>query len=172
MNKARHSLIELLEQSRVLLNLLDDAGYTQVEPMAMHASIGGHLRHVLEHIEPILETPGEGLLDYDARPRDREVEGSRACALERIDSLQSSLLSMPAHWEEDALSIRNRVAASEGAVIVAPSSRARELIYAIAHTVHHFALIRVMCSIRGLVLPESFGYAPSTLHHLKSVSAG
>lgn len=168
MNIARASLIELLEQSRNLLELLDDEGYTTPEPMAMNASIGGHLRHVLEHIEPILDTPAAGLLDYDARPRDRDIEGSRACALARIEALQAALHAMPREWEMDALRLRNRVAENEAAVTIASSSRARELIYAIAHTVHHYAIIRIICSLRGIVLPDSFGYAPSTLHHLKT----
>ncbi|MCC5843195.1 MAG: hypothetical protein JJU05_02980 [Verrucomicrobia bacterium] len=163
-----NTLLRYLDQAADLVTSLDDTGYLQPEPMAMHASIGGHLRHVLEHIEPILNTPAGGLLDYDARPRDKAVETSRVCALERTRQLQEALRAVPDEWENDLLRIRNRVAVEEDAVRVAPSSRARELIYAIAHTVHHFALIRVMCNLRGIALPENFGYAPSTLHHLKT----
>jgi len=170
MTPVSSSLIDLLGQAPQLLELLDDDGYTRPEPMAMHASIGGHLRHVLEHIEPILNTPSGGLLDYDARPRDKAVETSRVCALERTGQLQEALLAVPDEWEDDLLRIRNRVAVEDAAVTVADSSRARELIYAIAHTVHHFALIRVMCNLRGIALPENFGYAPSTLHHLKTLA--
>jgi len=166
-----NTLLRYLDQAADLVTSLDDTGYLQPEPMAMHASIGGHLRHVLEHIEPILDTPADGLLDYDARPRDKEVETSRVCALGRTRQLQESLRAMPDEWENDLLRIRNRVAVEEDAVCVAPSSRARELIYAIAHTVHHLALIRVMCNLRGIALPENFGYAPSTLHHLKTLAS-
>lgn len=172
MNPVTSAMIDLLEQSRHLLRSLDDPGYTRPEPMAMNATIGGHLRHVLEHIEPILDTPAEGLLDYDARPRDPTVEGSISGALARINAIQAALRKSPVGWENDLLRLRNRVAEGDDAVTVATSSRARELIYAVAHTVHHYALIRVMCNLRGIALPDSFGYAPSTLHHLKTANAG
>ena len=171
MNSVTLTLIDLLDQARLLLLVLDDSGYTLPEPMAMNATIGGHLRHVLEHIEPILDTPAGGVLDYDTRPRDRDVEGSISGALIRIDHLQNALGRRPSGWASDLLRLRNRVAEGEDAIAVAKTSRTRELIYAVAHTAHHFALIRVMCNLRGISLPESFGFAPSTMRHLKTAAA-
>jgi len=37
--------------------------------------------------------------------------------------------------------------------------------YAVAHAVHHYALIGVMGGILGLPLPTGFGVAPSTIKH-------
>jgi len=37
--------------------------------------------------------------------------------------------------------------------------------YAVAHAVHHYALIGVMAGIMGVELPAGFGVAPSTLKH-------
>ncbi len=165
---ARLAILGLLDQSKALLAAVDDSGYSHPEAMAMNASLGGHMRHVLEHIEPILSCPASGVLDYDARPRDQRLESSRSIALSRVEACAEALRSMPDAWEADALRIRNRISEGEDGVVVAASSRLRELIYAVAHTVHHFALIRVMCNLRGILLPTGFGYAPSTLHHLQS----
>jgi hypothetical protein len=38
--------------------------------------------------------------------------------------------------------------------------------YAVAHAVHHYALIGVMAGIMEVKLPVGFGVAPSTLKHL------
>jgi len=37
--------------------------------------------------------------------------------------------------------------------------------YAVAHAVHHYALIGVMAGIMKITLPAGFGVAPSTLKH-------
>jgi hypothetical protein len=37
--------------------------------------------------------------------------------------------------------------------------------YAVAHAVHHYALIGIMGGIMGLRMPPGFGVAPSTLKH-------
>ena len=46
-----------------------------------------------------------------------------------------------------------------------PSTVGREIMYSVAHAVHHYALIGVMGGIMGLKLPPGFGVAPSTLKH-------
>jgi hypothetical protein len=46
-----------------------------------------------------------------------------------------------------------------------PSTIGREIMYSVAHAVHHYALIGVMGGIMGLKMPPAFGVAPSTLKH-------
>ena len=41
----------------------------------------------------------------------------------------------------------------------------RELIFVLSHTIHHNSLIAVMAKTLGVVIPDRFGYAPSTLAH-------
>jgi len=48
---------------------------------------------------------------------------------------------------------------------LSPSTVGREIMYSVAHAVHHYALIGVMGGIMGLHLPPGFGVAPSTLKH-------
>jgi hypothetical protein len=48
---------------------------------------------------------------------------------------------------------------------VSPSTIGREIMYSVAHAVHHYALIAVMGGIMGLQMPRGFGVAPSTLKH-------
>jgi uncharacterized damage-inducible protein DinB len=168
----RPGLKLLLDQAHELVVAVDDHDYTRTEPVAMDASIGGHLRHVIEHIEPILDTPAEGILDYDARPRDREVENSRLAAKERVNDLCKRLDAQNPEWETHGLRVRNRVSTGENGSPVVTSSRARELMYAVAHTVHHYALIAIICRLRGIELSPDFGFAPSTLEHRQTTGNG
>ena len=39
------------------------------------------------------------------------------------------------------------------------------MVYAIAHAIHHYALISVMSRLMDANLPEHFGVAPSTVAH-------
>ena len=45
------------------------------------------------------------------------------------------------------------------------STFGRELVYAIAHAIHHYALISIMAGLMGAKLPKHFGVAPSTVAH-------
>ncbi|MDA3872566.1 MAG: hypothetical protein PF795_01205 [Kiritimatiellae bacterium] len=168
----RTALKDLLDQTHDLLNVIDDKTYIHQDPLVMNATIGGHVRHVLEHIEPILDTPEEGVLDYDARPRDREVETSRVAARRRVEQLSERLDAHPSEWETHRLRIRNRVATGGGEAPVVPSFRARELMYAVGHTLHHYAIIRVICNLQKIEVAKEFGFAPSTLHHRKTAENG
>ena len=37
--------------------------------------------------------------------------------------------------------------------------------YAVAHAIHHYALIAVMCGMLEVPVPAGFGVAPSTLKY-------
>jgi hypothetical protein len=37
--------------------------------------------------------------------------------------------------------------------------------YAVAHAIHHYALIAVMCGLMKMPVPAGFGVAPSTLKY-------
>lgn len=170
-NNLSNAMIDMLQQGLHLLESLTDADYIANHPVAMDSSIGGHYRHVLEHVEPLLDTPPDGLLDYDARPRDPDVETNRLMAMERTRNLIQRFEVLPDDRYHAALRIRNRVSSDDHAAPVAQSSWARESIYAVAHAVHHYALIRMICNLKDISLPENFGFATSTLHHRKTLQS-
>ena len=45
------------------------------------------------------------------------------------------------------------------------STVGRELAYLLSHTIHHYALIRLLAYDHGVRLDAEFGVAPSTLKH-------
>src|SRR6516164_8962033 len=77
-------LVGVLRQTAALLGSLTDEQYALKPVGVVPSSVGGHVRHCLDHIDAILRGSGDGLLDYDRRERGTDVELSRAAALETI----------------------------------------------------------------------------------------
>lgn len=67
------------------------------------ATIGKHLRHILDHYRlllDVLEADARGVLNYDKRVRLTSIETSRAEAAEAIRSLQRRLKALDVKEEE------------------------------------------------------------------------
>jgi hypothetical protein len=165
-----HSVVETLTQGEALLALLTDSDYTRKVPAAFNASIGGHYRHCLDHFRSLLQSALTGDLNYDHRERATLVESDRFAALnatrdlrEGYEQLDPALLLRP-------LMVTCKTSYSTSGSQVSPSTVGREVMYSVAHAVHHYALIRVMGGILGLQMPPGFGIAPSTLKHQESAA--
>ncbi|MEX2607317.1 MAG: hypothetical protein WD708_08230 [Kiritimatiellia bacterium] len=165
----REALIDVLDQGALLLDQLTPDHYRQQVPEVLQGTIGAHYRHCLEHIDPLLDCVSSGIIDYDARPRDRSLETDRVLALAKTREYQQRLRALPGDHFSGLLSVRNRVMEGVEDSPVVASSMAREGMYAVAHAIHHYALIRVMCGFLKVSLPDSFGVAPSTLQYRKSI---
>jgi uncharacterized damage-inducible protein DinB len=167
------AVIETLRQGEVLLAGVSDDQYTRKLPMAFNASIGGHYRHCLDHFRSLLDAAGSGDLNYDHRERGTLVESDRFAALnatrelrEGYEKFDPALLSRP-------LAVTCKTSYASNGSQISPSTVGREVMYAVAHAVHHYALIGVMAGIMGQSLPAGFGVAPSTLkHQAETANAG
>lgn len=166
----RTASLAILDQGLDLLATLAPTDYGQPLPQAFNASIGGHYRHCLDHFECLLAAPGEAI-DYDARRRDERVEREPAFAAERTRQLSAALRALPATRLDATISVRCKVAYTGSDSPLVPSTVARELMYAIVHAVHHYALIGVMCRLLELPLTPGFGIAPSTVQHRAAAPA-
>lgn len=165
------SLVEALRQGDCLLEALADDAYTARLPDAFDASIGGHYRHCLEHFEGLLGAEAGGCVDYDARPRDTILETNRSAALARTRELAEHFAHLDAAVLGQPVSARCKVSYIAQNSPEAPSTLSREAMYAVAHAIHHYALIGIMCRLLGVNLPEGFGIAPSTAHHRHHATA-
>ena len=136
------------------------------------AGIGPHVRHALDHYQCLLEGISSGFIDYDHRERLREIESDRAAAVACIERMligMESLIGMPLH---KPLKVRmDSGKETDRETNIHPSSLGRELQFLVSHTVHHFAIIDLHCSILGVEVPEGFGVAPSTLRHREQLAS-
>jgi hypothetical protein len=104
-------------------------------------------------------------VNYDHRARDPRVENDRTFALTETRRIIRACESIPAAFLDCPINVRSQISydAADGALI--GSTVGRELMYAVAHTIHHYALIAIMCGLLDVPLPQGFGVAPSTLKH-------
>jgi hypothetical protein len=159
------SVIETLRQGETLLAEISDEAYVRKVAVAFNASIGGHYRHCLDHFSTLLIATGAGDLNYDHRERGTLVENDRFAALNETRRLRAGFEKLNPVFLARHLNVTCKTSYSTSCSQVSPSTVGREVMYAVAHAVHHYALIGVMGGIMGVPMPAGFGVAPSTLTH-------
>jgi uncharacterized damage-inducible protein DinB len=165
------SVLETLAQGESLLTQLSDEDYTRKVEVAFNASVGGHYRHCLDHFRSLLDSAVQGDLNYDHRERGTLVEHDRFAALNVTRELREGYEGLEPETLRRTLSVTCKTSYAANSSQASPSTVGREVMYSVAHAVHHYALIGVMCGIMGLEVPAGFGVAPSTLKHQATVAA-
>ena len=159
------AVIETLRQGEILLAEISDEHFTRKVPVAFNASIGGHYRHCIDHFRTLLDAAASGDLNYDHRERGTLVENDRFAALNATRELRESYEQLNPDLLSRLLKVTCKTSYATSDSQVSPSTVGREVMYAVAHAVHHYALIGVMAGIMEVKLPAGFGIAPSTLKH-------
>jgi len=157
--------IAILSQGEALLRALPVESYTHRVPVAFNASIGGHYRHCLDHFTSLLRGLHAAEVDYDHRERDARIESQPDFALSLTERMRTEMERLPLQSLDAPVRARCEVSYAHGNSPVTGSTFGRELVYAIAHAIHHYALISVMARLMEVKLPEHFGVAPSTVAH-------
>jgi hypothetical protein len=155
---------EVLAQALILVAAHDGPGRP-----ALAGPVGAHLRHIVEHYEALLGAAADGaLVDYDRRPRDREIERCAALARQRLTALQRRLAAEVAL--DTPLQVRGRGGLAGEFEFTVGSTLGRELVFVASHAVHHYALLQTHCAAHGIGLPADFGKAPATVAHERASS--
>ena len=145
------------------LHQLSDAEYSQPSKILFNASIGQHVRHIIELFLCLEKGYETGVVNYEKRKRDYQIETNKGIAAEllkdiyhRIDRPNIDLVMEAEDYEDSE------------AVIAIPSNYYREIAYNLEHTIHHMALIRVgINEVSAIQLPQDFGVAYSTIKFRK-----
>lgn len=161
------SNLAVVQQGVSLLATLGAGRYAQRIEICYRASIGGHIRHIIEHYQAFLRGLDDGEIDYENRARDPLVENDPTYASGLLESIAQQL-------EELRGTLGNRtlhycVETSPG--IASVSSVLRELEFLLSHTIHHYALVAVMARLQDVEPDATFGIAPSTLKYQQSRAA-
>ena len=112
-------------------------------------------------MELLPEEPG--VVDYDSRPRDRELQRNPYVALRRLHLLVRRLDDWAGASLDAPVQVRGLggLAGDFGFAVI--SSLARELVFAASHAIHHYALLKPHCIQLGIPISAEFGRAPSTV---------
>ena len=160
------SHIKILQQAVDLLSDITSQDFQRVMQPHMNGSVGQHLRHVVDHYLALENGFENGLVDYDQRNREANIEVSVSAAKETIQAVQKWLRTLTQADLSKAVLVRSEISLSEKIVEDCPSTLAREIMFVSSHAVHHFSLIGIIRSLQGQPVPEFFGYAPATISYL------
>lgn len=153
---------EVLSQLRAVVASLDADLYSRKPVTTFGGSIGGHVRHSLDHIKALLPGARGDVIDYDHRERGTDVEIDPAAALAEIDRLDASLDSLAEYTPGTEVTVRVMLC-GDGSETELHSTFGRELAFVLSHTIHHGAMIGGMVKALGGAVPDGFGLAPSTI---------
>ncbi len=157
----------VIDQGIDLLTLLGSERYSKRHPLCYNASIGGHLRHIIEHYLSFLQGLECGEIDYEKRARDPLIENDPDYAIGTLESVAARLADLAG-----ALTNRGLYLCAETTPgIATPTSVLRELEFLLSHTIHHYALVAVMARLQGCEPEPTFGIAPSTLKFQQTQTA-
>ena len=158
--------IEVLEQALALVALHGLPGAP-----AYAAPVGAHLRHLIEHYDALLFPAEPGSVDYDQRPRERELERQPTLARTRLIALQARLLQWTDAHLDSQLRVRGLGGLAGDFEFAVQSTGGRELVFVASHAVHHFALLQPHCRQHGIAISAQFGRAPATVAHERPARA-
>ena len=148
------AVVELLER-------MSDHTYCWKPEGGVSGAIGAHVRHVLDHVNVLVERPRPQVVSYDYRARDTRIEHSRLDGIAALRLAIDRVSGLTTFQRDEMLTLEVMVEHGQAPVAVT-TSLARELVFALQHTIHHQAIIAILLQQVGVTAPARFGYAPAT----------
>ena len=152
-----------------LLNMLSPAQYRDRSVRPYHASVGNHMRHILDIFDCIFcGLDADGKIDLTARKRNLETEQNIAAGLAYFERTITKLEALKNVDMSRILEVSDDLG---GGKITAPYTLAAILIQAHSHAIHHYASIGYILSELGIDMPaDVFGYNPTTPKENRAVN--
>lgn len=155
----KHPIQNVFVQLSESLNQLTDDEYIKPSNILFNATIGQHVRHIIELFLCLQKGYNEGVVNYEKRKRDYRIETDKVFASSLLKDIYRSL-SRP---NKDMI-LEAEDYGDTAEIVSIPSNYYREIAYNLEHTIHHMALIRVgINEVSSVVLPDEFGVAYSTI---------
>ena len=155
----KESIHQTLHQLEFVLHQLSDEEYTQALTIINHQTIGKHVRHIVEFFQCLILA--DKVICYDDRQRELQIETSIEFTLNCIQQINDGIDTLDF---DQAIVLKQLINQQTFQV---QSSIGRELIYCIDHSIHHFAIIKMVLKecFPSIKIDENFGIAYSTLNY-------
>ena len=155
----RQPIEDVFVQLSDALGQLSDNEYIQPSRVLFGATIGQHVRHIIELFQCLENGYHEGVVNYEKRKRDYRIETDKEFAAVLLRRVFRNMDKPNKHIDLEAEDYNQTME-----VVTIPSNYYREIAYNLEHTIHHMALIRVgINDVTSISLPKEFGVAYSTL---------
>jgi uncharacterized damage-inducible protein DinB len=153
----------IIDQLIHFLQQIPEDIYTAPLPILSGNTIGKHVRHIIEFYQCIFSHTAMGVINYDNRCRNIQLETNTWLCIEKLQQISNCLELQ----QEDRKMQMQMCLSADKDYVITETSLSRELIYNIEHATHHMAIIRIAvktldCAIE---LPQHFGIAFSTIQH-------
>jgi len=155
-----HAIFKQLEGS---LEQLTNQQYCRNIDTLSGASIGQHVRHIVEMFICLQDGYTAGIVNYENRKRDITIETSKETAIDTMNKINATLLNenklmvLEAGFDENSDALNN-----------IPTNYFREIAYNLEHAIHHMALIKIgIKEVSEIKLPYGYGMASSTIKYKK-----
>jgi uncharacterized damage-inducible protein DinB len=154
----------LLSELTDVIKQIDPKDYSKKISVLSDSTIGQHIRHIIEFYDCLIKGAENGMVNYDLRERDREIEEKKNSALSKLKVISQKLSLLNTDKEITlAVSFDLNTATPENI----KTNLGRELAYNIEHVVHHMAIIKIgiKSACPYIQLSPNFGIATSTLKY-------
>lgn len=146
------------------LTTLSTEDYSDKSAGPYYSSIGGHVRHILDIFNCLLNGINKEQIDLTARERLEDTENDPSEALLYLDKTIEGLTALKQYSIAQILTLVDDL--GDGKVST-PATLGNVIFQAHSHAIHHFAIIGYILHIRKLAIPDiAFGYNPTTPIHL------
>jgi len=163
----QNAINNVFVQLTASLDQLSQEQYVQECRTLSNGTIGKHLRHIIELFQSLENGYASGIVNYDKRKRDTQIENDKKFALSLLDKIRNGL-----NKEDKELVLESCYDEDSGEIMSIRTNYNREVAYNLEHTIHHMALIRVgIHEVSSIRLPENYGVASSTVRHRKTICA-
>jgi hypothetical protein len=152
---------KVFTQLSLSLDQLTAEQYSRPCTNLSNSTIGQHVRHIIEMFQCLENGYLSGIVNYENRKRDINIETDKSLACDLLKVVNDGLgkpdknLVLEGAYNDDSTDLMQF-----------PTNYYREVVYNLEHTIHHMALIRVgLREINNIELPASFGVASATVKY-------
>lgn len=153
-----------LSEIRSLLTCIEQTHYTKPLDFLSSATIGQHVRHILEFYQCLLDGEKTGTVNYDSRKRNLQLETDTLFAQQQLDEIVKLLNQLPL---TTSVCLEGNYTHEKNEISIVETTFGRELAYCLEHSIHHQALIKIGLKELKLeqLISENFGVAPATIRY-------
>lgn len=156
----KQSAIQSCAQCEAFITSIDEDAYRRGGPG--RSSIGAHTRHVIDFMLCFFRGVESGVIDYDARERQQEIETSPSKAASIIQQLLEHFRQLDVGQQDKPFEVCETVS-DDGVKVSVPTSLERELMMLISHTIHHLGIMKILAEDLGFTLNDRMGKAHATI---------
>ena len=149
----------MILQVEGLLDVIDNDAYARPLPILSEATIGKHIRHILDFYWCVIKGTENCEICYDNRARQVGLETDIEYTKDVIRQLKTCIQQLDA--AQPIVVSTTFTPAAEEAPVKITSTVGRELMYAIDHCIHHLAIVKIgiKSHLPAIQIPEDMGVA-------------